>query len=654
LFFLPQNTKDNSKGKKIALNSQAKSKLSKNNRCAELEHGQFLLDLYQKALLLSEKELNDYFLDYAVSLTGSTIGFFHFVSDDQKSIMLTAWNGEALKNCAANYSNHYPIESAGNWVDCVRLKRPVIYNDFAKSPNQKRFPSGHVLIKVFMSIPILANSKVRIVFGVGNKIAPYTENDVVQLQLIANELSKIYRQRQAEYAIRESERKYRSLFENMLDGFAFCRMVFDEQNTPIDFVYLEINDAFERITGLKRDVVVGRRVTEAIPGIEKANPELFEIYGRVSLTCQEERFEIFFKPLNLWLFVSVYCPQKGYFAAVFEDITERKKTGEALSRANEELEERVRKRTEQVSRERQRLFNVLETLPAYVVLLDKDYCVPFANKVFRERFGESHGRHCYDFLFNRNLPCENCETYKVLKNDKPHHWEWTGPDCRNYDIYDFPFVEADGSTLILEMGIDVTDRKKAEAMVQENAKKLKDSERLAAIGATAGMVGHDIRNPLQAITSDVYLAKTELNAVPDSEEKKNALESLREIEKNVDYINKIVADLQDFARPLNPRAEEADLKNIIDELLKKNSLPENVKVIVKVETDARKVVADSSYINRIMYNLVNNAVQAMPEGGELSIFAYKEANGIVIAVKDTGVGIPEAIKGKLFAPMFYD
>jgi signal transduction histidine kinase len=202
------------------------------------------------------------------------------------------------------------------------------------------------------------------------------------------------------------------------------------------------------------------------------------------------------------------------------------------------------------------------------------------------------------------------------------------------------------------MGIDVTDRKKAEAMVQENAKKLKDSERLAAIGATAGMVGHDIRNPLQAITSDVYLAKTELNAVPDSEEKKNALESLHEIEKNVDYINKIVADLQDFARPLNPRAEEADLKKIIDELLKKNSLPENVKVIVKVETDARKVVADSSYINRIMYNLVNNAVQAMPEGGELSIFAYKEANGIVIAVKDTGVGIPEAIKGKLFAPMF--
>ena len=97
---------------------------------------------------------------------------------------------------------------------------------------------------------------------------------------------------------------------------------------------------------------------------------------------------------------------------------------------------------------------------------------------------------------------------------------------------------------------DITEQKKAEEQAQEAAKKLKDSQRLAAIGATAGMVGHDIRNPLQAIISDVYLAKTELASIPQSEMKKNALESLKEIEKNTDYINKIVADLQDFADPL--------------------------------------------------------------------------------------------------------
>ena len=94
---------------------------------------------------------------------------------------------------------------------------------------------------------------------------------------------------------------------------------------PVDFVYLQVNDAFERITGLKRDLIIGKKVSQAIPGIKEANPELFEIYGRVALTGQKEKFEYFLKPLSLWLNVSVYCPAKGYFAAVFEDITERKK-----------------------------------------------------------------------------------------------------------------------------------------------------------------------------------------------------------------------------------------------------------------------------------------------------------------------------------------
>jgi signal transduction histidine kinase len=191
-----------------------------------------------------------------------------------------------------------------------------------------------------------------------------------------------------------------------------------------------------------------------------------------------------------------------------------------------------------------------------------------------------------------------------------------------------------------------------EDLVEERTKQLSDGERLAAIGQTAGMVGHDIRNPLQAITGDVYLAKTELASIPESDEKKNVLESLQEIEKNTDYINKIVADLQDFARPLKPNVEETDLKLIIDELLKKNGLPENVKVNVKVEPEAKKVVADCTFINRIMYNLVNNAVQAMPNGGTLTIHAYKEVKDVIITVKDTGVGIAEDIKSKLFTPMF--
>ncbi len=192
---------------------------------------------------------------------------------------------------------------------------------------------------------------------------------------------------------------------------------------------------------------------------------------------------------------------------------------------------------------------------------------------------------------------------------------------------------------------DVTERKKLEKQVQ-------DSERLAAIGATAGMVGHDIRNPLQAITGDLYLVKTELDELPDHQQKKNALESLDEIQKNIDYINKIVADLQDYARPLNPRTQETDLTSVFNEMLTKNGIPENVKVTIDVEDQARNVMADADYLNRIFYNLVTNAVQAMPNGGKLMITAHTEANDIVVAVKDTGVGIPKEIQGKMFTPMF--
>jgi signal transduction histidine kinase len=280
-----------------------------------------------------------------------------------------------------------------------------------------------------------------------------------------------------------------------------------------------------------------------------------------------------------------------------------------------------------------------------VCLLTPDYYVAFANRAFREKFGESKGRHCHEYCFGKTDPCEFCESFIPLKTGNPHHWVPTTAEGLVIDAYDFPFTDVDGSKMILEMDIDVTEQVNLQ-------KQLKDSERLATIGATAGMVGHDIRNPLQAITGDLYLAKTDLASIPESEEKQTIQESLTEIEKNIDYINKIVADLQDFARPLKPNAEETDLKLIIDQLLTKNGLPDDVQVTVKVEPDAGKFVADSTFINRIMYNLVSNAVQAMPKGGKLTIRAYKEASDVVIDVTDTGSGIPEAVKGKLFTPMF--
>ncbi len=137
----------------------------------------------------------------------------------------------------------------------------------------------------------------------------------------------ITKRKHAEETLRLSEERYRSLFENMLEGFAYCRMIFEEDQ-PRDFIYLDVNSAFEQATGLKN--VVGRKVTEVIPGIRETNPELFEIYGRVASGGKPERFETFVKPLGIWLSVSVYCPASGHFVAVFDNITERKKAEEKV------------------------------------------------------------------------------------------------------------------------------------------------------------------------------------------------------------------------------------------------------------------------------------------------------------------------------------
>ncbi len=196
----------------------------------------------------------------------------------------------------------------------------------------------------------------------------------------------------------------------------------------------------------------------------------------------------------------------------------------------------------------------------------------------------------------------------------------------------------DGAVLTF---VDVTDRK-----------NLEQSKRLATIGETAGMVGHDIRNPLQAITGDIYLVKSELASTLDGTGKKNALESLQEIEKNVDYINKIVADLQDYAKAINPSSQKVDLTALCEELLHGKNVPDNISSSCKIEATVKTILVDSVILKRILGNLVSNAIQAMPNGGELTMMAHLDAKDIVISVKDTGMGIPDKIKHKLFTPLF--
>ena len=165
----------------------------------------------------------------------------------------------------------------------------------------------------------------------------------------------------------------------------------------------------------------------------------------------------------------------------------------------------------------------------------------------------------------------------------------------------------------------------ARKLVSESKEQIKASEHLAAIGRVAGMVGHDIRNPLQAIVGDLYLLEADVEDMPDGENKKSMLESIDTINQNVEYINKIVSDLQDYARKTEPQITKVNLEKTVKTSLSIARIPENIEMNCLIEPHI-ELNTDKTYVERILTNLITNAVQAMPKVGKLTISAIRQKN----------------------------
>lgn len=265
----------------------------------------------------------------------------------------------------------------------------------------------------------------------------------------------ITERKRAELAFQASEGRYRSLFENMMNGFAYCQMLFD-QGRPHDFIYLDVNQAFETLTGLRR--VTGKKVSEVIPGIRQNDPELLKIYGRVAVTGVPETFEVYLESLQMWFSVSVYSPQPEYFVAIFDVITERKQVEQALRISQENFERAFEANPAALAITRLVDGKVIKINAAYSRMIgyEPDEILGRSGSDLN-MFLDSNTRQEYVQLLQKEGRVRDHEMQLRLKSGA----------IRNMIVYMEP-ISFDGENCILTALLDITKRKRAEEKLRES------------------------------------------------------------------------------------------------------------------------------------------------------------------------------------------
>jgi PAS domain S-box-containing protein len=185
-----------------------------------------------------------------------------------------------------------------------------------------------------------------------------------------------------------------------------------------------------------------------------------------------------------------------------------------------------------------------------------------------------------------------------------------------------------------------------EQMLDDKTKKLRELERMAAIGELAGMVGHDIRNPLAAIKNATFYLKRKQSRMMDA----TCNQMLTIIEDSIRHADKIINDLVEYSREVRLELEEIDPKTLIEQALTQISIPQNIQLHQHIDCE-QKLLVDPNKLVRVVLNIMKNAVDSMPDGGNLNIDCYVEGCDVIIGFADTGKGIPPEIAAKLFTPL---
>ena len=263
----------------------------------------------------------------------------------------------------------------------------------------------------------------------------------------------------------------------------------------VDFNFIKVNSAYKKDSGLSAKQLIGKNHFDLFPSEEnQKNFEKVRDSGqplefrarRMEFNDQSEcgntEWDWILKPVKnskgetLGLVVSL------------NKVTDCQKIEKELIRIKDELENRIVERTNEslkeenierhkiesdLEKERRRLFSVLEELPASVHLLRPDHSIFYANRYFREQFGEVKHKPCFKLLHGQEIPCDNCRAFDVFKSQDPCIVEEKHADGKIYNIYNYPFIDSDGSKYVLQLGIDISERKKAEEALQKSEQRFR-------------------------------------------------------------------------------------------------------------------------------------------------------------------------------------
>jgi PAS domain S-box-containing protein len=310
----------------------------------------------------------------------------------------------------------------------------------------------------------------------------------------------------------------------------------------------------------------------------------------------------------------------------------------------------LRQTEEALKNERQRLFSLLEKLPAAIYLILRDYSLAFVNQYFRERFGAPEGRTCFELLHGYGEPCPDCSAAQVFLTGIPEVKEWAASDGRVYQISAYPFDDIDGAPMVLLMGIDISGRKRVEEELERRVR-----ERTAQLEAAnkelesfSYSVSHDLRAPLRAIHGFSQVLLEDYPQILDAE----ARRYLNIIAGNTQKMGQLIDDLLAFSRLGRQvlKIAAVNMENLVKDAmaeLQESAAHRNLRWVIKPLPPA---LADGALVYQVWLNLLGNAVKfTRPrETAVIEVGCLHEGGQAVFYVKDNGVGFDLSYADKLF------